>query len=32
MLRALPAGTEVSVTYKRAGAEQHTTLKLRDQI
>jgi hypothetical protein len=32
MLRALPPGSEVSVTFKHAGAEQHTTLKLRDQI
>jgi len=32
MLRALPAGTEVAVTYKRSGAEQRTTVKLRDQI
>ena len=32
MLRALPAGTEVSVTFKRGGAEQRTTLKLSDQI
>jgi hypothetical protein len=32
MLRALPAGTEVAVTYKRGGAEQRTTVKLRDQI
>jgi hypothetical protein len=32
MLRALPAGTEVSVTFKRGDAEQRTTLTLRDQI
>lgn len=32
MLRALPAGTEVSVTFKRGGSEQRTKLKLRDQI
>jgi membrane-associated protease RseP (regulator of RpoE activity) len=32
MLRALPASTEFTVTYKRNGGEQHTTLKLRDQI
>lgn len=32
MLRALPAGTEVNVTFKRGGAEQRTTIKLRDQI
>ncbi len=32
MLRALPAGTEIAVTYQRGGAEQRTTLKLRDQI
>jgi S1-C subfamily serine protease len=32
MLRDLPAGTQVSVTYKRGDAEQHATLKLRDQI
>jgi hypothetical protein len=32
MLRSLPAGTEVAVTYERGGAEHHATLKLRDQI
>jgi predicted aspartyl protease len=32
MLRALPAGTEIAVTFKRGGSEKHTTLKLRDQI
>ncbi len=32
MLRTLPAGTEVTVTFKRGGAEQRTTLKLSDQI
>ncbi|HKS53633.1 MAG TPA: aspartyl protease family protein [Steroidobacteraceae bacterium] len=32
MLRDLPAGTQVAVTYKRGGSEQHATLKLRDQI
>lgn len=32
MLRALPAGTEVSVTFKRGGSEHRTTLELRDQI
>jgi len=32
MLRELPAGTEVAVTYKRGGSEQQTQLRLRDQI
>jgi hypothetical protein len=33
MLRALPAGTEISVTFKRGGgSEQRATLELRDQI
>jgi hypothetical protein len=32
LLRALPAGTEVAVTYKRKGAERRATIKLRDQI
>lgn len=32
MLRALPAGTEVSVIFKRGGSEQRATIKLRDQI
>jgi hypothetical protein len=32
MLRSLPAGTEIAVTYQRGGAERRTTLKLRDQI
>ena len=32
MLRTLPAGTEVTVTFKRGGSEQRTTLKLRDQV
>ena len=32
MLRALPAGFKVSVTFKRGGSEQRTTLELRDQI
>ncbi|HEY7642277.1 MAG TPA: aspartyl protease family protein, partial [Steroidobacteraceae bacterium] len=33
MLRTLPAGTDVSVKFKRStGSEQSTTLKLRDQI
>jgi hypothetical protein len=32
MLRTLPAGAEVSVTFKRGGSEQRTTLRLRDQI
>jgi hypothetical protein len=32
MLRTLPAGTEVSVTFKRGASEQRTTLELRDQI
>jgi membrane-associated protease RseP (regulator of RpoE activity) len=32
MLRALPAGTQIDVTFKRGGIEQRTTLKLRDQI
>jgi PDZ domain/Aspartyl protease len=32
MLRSLPAGTEVSVTFTRGGTERRTTLKLRDQI
>jgi hypothetical protein len=32
MLRDLPAGTDVDVTFKRGGSEQRTRLKLRDQI
>jgi predicted aspartyl protease len=32
LLRALPAGTDVAVTYRRKGTEQHATIKLRDQI
>lgn len=32
MLRSLPAGTEVSVTFMRGGSEHRTTLELRDQI
>jgi S1-C subfamily serine protease len=32
MLRELPAGTDVVVTYKRGGSEQQTKLRLRDQI
>jgi hypothetical protein len=32
MLRALPAGTQIAVTYKRGGAEKRTTLELRDLI
>jgi hypothetical protein len=32
MLRALPAGTDIAVTYERGGAEKYTTLQLRDQI
>jgi C-terminal processing protease CtpA/Prc len=32
MLRALPAGTQIAVIYKRGGSERRTTLTLRDQI